>query len=184
MKRSAECERIEGLLPLYIDGRLSGDEIKALNVHLAACAGCARSLETYMALENTLSSMPGILPDTRAVASKVSDRLGLERRGVVGGIFSRLSLVWTFAVATTALILFVGHFDYVSALMSGQESLVDSAGRTMSYWIATSSGAIAGILGHISASLASDPWIFLICMTGFGLLIFAAGMFAALKTMQ
>jgi len=182
--RPTECDRVEELLPLYIDGELSAREAEELDAHLAACAGCSRALETYMELESALAAMPGILPDPHAMASGVTDRLGLGSRLITEGIFRRLSLVWTFAVITAALILLVGRFDYVSALMSGQESLVDSAGRTMEYWVASSSAMIVDAFSWIDASLAADPWTFAICMTGFGLLIFTAGMVAALKTIR
>ncbi len=176
MKRSTECEKTEELLPLYIDGELEAGEEAAVTAHLAGCIDCAQSLETYRALESSLSAMPVILPAPRAISSKVISRLGMERGRSLAGVFRRMSLVWTFSVTTAALILLVSRFDYVSALMSGQESFIESAGRTMDYWINTSSGFIA--------TLTADPWVLATGMTGFGLVIFTAGIVAALKTMR
>ncbi len=184
MKQSTECNIIEELLPLYIDGELSTEDAAGITIHLAGCAECAQSLETYRALESSLSTMSAILPDPQAVASKVTGRLGLEKRNSLAEIFRRMSFVWTFAVATASLILLVSRFDYVAALMSGQESLVDSAERSMEYWTAAASGVIAGMFHQVETSLAGDPWILAAAMIGFGLLIFTAGMVAALKTLR
>jgi len=95
-----------------------------------------------------------------------------------------MSLVWTFAVATAALILLVSRVDYVSTLMSGQELLVDTTGRMMAGWTVLTSGLIADVSRQFEATLAGDPWILAMGMIGFGLLIFTAGMAAALKTLR
>jgi len=68
--------------------------------------------------------------------------------------------------------------------LSGQESFIDSAGRTMDYWIESSSVYISGFLSRIDIVLSADPWILTAVMTGFGFLVFAAGMVAALRTMR
>ncbi len=184
MKRSTECENIEELLPLYIEGDLSTDEAASVTAHLAGCEMCVQSLETYRQLETSLQGLPAIVPDPRLVSSKVTGSLGLEKRSSIAGIFWRMSLVWTVSVTTAAILLLVSRFDFVSALMSGQESLIDSAGRTMEYWIASSSGVIAGFFNEIEGLLAADPWVFMMGMIGFGLVIFTAGIVAALKTMR
>lgn len=184
MKRSMECKDIDELLPLYIDGELAADEASAVSDHLAGCSGCLKSLETYQALENSLSAMPDILPDPHAVASRISRRLGFEKQRNLAGIFRRMSLVWTFAVATAALILLVSRVDYVSALMSGQESLIDSAGRMMADWTVLTSGLITDVSRQFEAILSGDPWILAMGMIGFGLLVFTAGMAAALRTLR
>lgn len=184
MKQSMECDRIEELLPLYIDGELSPEEASAVTVHLAGCEDCARSLETYQVLEDSLSAMPSALPEPRAVASRVTGSLGLENRRSLAAVFSRMSIVWTIAVATAAIILLVSRFDYVSALMSGQKSILDSAARSMDYWTATASGTIAGIFRQVEMTLSGDPWVLTMAMIGFGLLIFTAGVMAALKTLR
>lgn len=184
MKRSTECERIEELLPLYIDGELSADDTGAVSVHLAGCAGCVQSLKSYQALESSLSAMPDTLPDPHAVASNVIGRLGLEKGESLAGIFRRMSFVWTFAVTTAALILLVSRFDYVSALMSGQESFVDSASRMMQNWTAATGGVVADIFSQVEAAMSGDPWVLVTVMIGFGLLIFTAAMAAALRTMR
>ncbi len=184
MKRSTECNMIEELLPLYIDGELSPEDTAEVTAHLAGCEACEQSLETYRALESSLSTMPRTLPDPRAVASRVTDRLGLEKRSSIAEIFHRMSLVWTFAVATAALILLLSRFDYVSALMSGQESFIDSASSSMEYWTEATSGIIAGMFSQVEATLAGDPWVLATAMIGFGLVVFTAGMVAALKTLR
>ena len=184
MKRSTECDRFEELLPLYIDGDISDIETAEVREHLSGCELCSGALETFRSLEASLSEMPGILPDPRSVSARVTESLGLKRRRKLAPVFSRMSLVWSFAVTTAALILLLGRFDLVSAIMSGQASFVDSAGKTMEYWIAASSGTIAGLLNQVETVLANDPWILVAGMTGFGMVVFTAGIATALKTMR
>jgi hypothetical protein len=68
--------------------------------------------------------------------------------------------------------------------MSGQESFTDSAASSLEYWTGTVSGAIADIFSQVEATLAGDPWVLVTAMVGFGLVIFTAGVVAALKTLR
>jgi hypothetical protein len=78
----------------------------------------------------------------------------------------------------------MGRFDFVSVLVSGQESFADAAGRTMNYWIESSSLYISGVLSRLDTVLSADPWFLTAFMTGFGLIVFAAGLAAALRTLH
>ena len=182
--RQADCDKIDEMLPLYIDGSLSQEETAEVAGHLAQCRECARSLETYRSLENSLSSMPGIAADARAVADSVTRRLGLERRRHIAPVFSRMSIVWSIAVATAAIILFVSRIDFVSVILSGQERFIETAGKTMEGWTASSSVLIADFFTQIEAALATDPWLLTAGLVGFGMVIFAAGTAAAFRTLR
>jgi anti-sigma factor RsiW len=179
-----ECERIEEILPLYIDGDLTADEAAGVSAHVARCELCAKSLETYMELENSLLALPETLPDPRKVASRTAVLLDLKKNRSVAGIARRLSFIWAISVATAGLILLVSRFDFVSAILSGQDSFVASAGSLMDGWTASTTGMISGMIRQIEAIMAGDPWILASGMIGFGMLIFTAGMAAALKTMR
>jgi len=182
--RQADCDRIDEMLPLYLDGSLSPEESSEVNVHLAECRECARSLETYRSLESSLSSMSGIAADARSVADSVNLRLGLKSRRSLAPVFSRMSLAWSIAVATAAMILFVSRIDFVSPILTGQERFIETAGKNMEGWIASSSVLIAGFFTHVDAALAADPWLLTAGLVGFGMVIFAAGTAAAFRTLR
>jgi anti-sigma factor RsiW len=184
MKRSTECERIEELMPGYIDGGLSDVETAEVSSHLSKCASCPEALESFRELESSLSSLKNTLPDPRRVADSLAGRLGLEKRRRLSPVFSRISLIWSFAVAAAALILLVSRVDYVSALMSGQESFIESAAATLNYWVDSTSGVIAEVLSQGQLTINADPWVLTFGMLGFGLLVFAGGIMAALKTLR
>ena len=182
--RPAECDRIEELLPLYLDGELSLSESAEVDAHVESCAECAAALETYRSLESSLASMPGFMPDPGGVSGAVTRRLGIAKRRRLAPVFTRMSLVWSIAVATASLILLVSRFDFVSAILAGQEGFIEASGRAMERWIGSSSAVIADFFAQVEASLASDPWLLTAGLVGFGMVIFAAGTMAAIRSLR
>jgi anti-sigma factor RsiW len=85
------CKEIEFALLGSLDGRLSEDERKALESHLAACGDCRARAEELRRLWGALDRLPAVEPsivfDTRLRA-----RLAAEPRpaGWVGGVLAGL----------------------------------------------------------------------------------------------
>jgi anti-sigma factor RsiW len=184
MKRSTDCERIEKLLPLFIEDDLPDADSAAVSAHISGCAECRRSFESYIKLEETLGSMPEILPDPRVVSSAVSIRLGLERKTGIALILRRISLVSIFGAVSAAVIILAGRFDYVPTLTSWLKSFADSASSAMDRWATASGQFLSGLSGLFETPLSVDPWILAAGLIGFGLLIFSAGIAAALRSMR
>jgi anti-sigma factor RsiW len=70
-----QCERIEELLPSYVEGDLEEDERISVEAHLAACPGCREAFGLYTVLEESLVSLKEELPSARAASRMVARRL-------------------------------------------------------------------------------------------------------------
>jgi anti-sigma factor RsiW len=92
------CGLVRDRLSAHVDGDLPPAEAGALEQHLAECLGCAerrRSLEASLAM---LVELPRLVP-AEPIASRVRDRLEVERRG------PGLALLFRPALAGRPLIL-------------------------------------------------------------------------------
>jgi anti-sigma factor RsiW len=74
------CEKIEELLPLYVEGDLPAEERSRVDEHVASCARCRESLAFYSELETSLASLSGLRPSPARTAAAVGARLGLRPR--------------------------------------------------------------------------------------------------------
>lgn len=95
---SQNCSWIQARIEAYVDGELHGDELSAVEGHLAACDSCSRELDLARSLVNELRALPalecpetvaeeaaaraGAYPGQRESTNKWFDRL----RGRLGGI--------------------------------------------------------------------------------------------------
>jgi anti-sigma factor RsiW len=52
------CERYEGLMVSYMDGRATDAERREVELHLVACAGCRARVEEYRRLWSALEEAP------------------------------------------------------------------------------------------------------------------------------
>jgi predicted anti-sigma-YlaC factor YlaD len=75
------CERIEALLPSFVEGGLEDGEAAGVRAHLESCAACRESLAAYAMIEESLVSrrteVPAVesfLPDISALAAGAKAR--------------------------------------------------------------------------------------------------------------
>jgi anti-sigma factor RsiW len=61
------CAEYEDLVAAHVDGQLTHEEHARARAHVAACADCARLLETQRALQQTLRARPLIQPTPHAL---------------------------------------------------------------------------------------------------------------------
>jgi anti-sigma factor RsiW len=86
--RPSEHDRVQQLLPWYVNGTLSVDEIEQVDAHLAACDECRSEL----AIERKLARDVATLPlDVDSGWKAMTRRLADERRG--GGARSPIALL-------------------------------------------------------------------------------------------
>ena len=70
------CESVQDLLPLYLSGELTGEELSAVQQHIEACEACARSLSADRQLDDMLrSAMLEHSPDVSAVLQRVHEEM-------------------------------------------------------------------------------------------------------------
>ena len=66
------CESVQDLLPLYLSGELTGEELAAVQHHVEACEACTQSLSADRQLDDMLrSAMLEHSPDVSAVLQRV-----------------------------------------------------------------------------------------------------------------
>lgn len=109
MDREMECNGIEELIPLYIDGDLTGEEMRDIRSHIGTCAACSASFGKYMLIEESLAGLREDLPDTSAVYGAVASRLGLGRRRPDVSAIRRLPAASTFLLLVIAAASLAGR---------------------------------------------------------------------------
>jgi len=60
------CERIEAMLPAFVEGGLAAGDEALVRAHVASCASCRESLATFSALEESLVSRRSEVPPAAA----------------------------------------------------------------------------------------------------------------------
>ncbi len=98
------CEALENLLPLYVDGELPEEERRRFDIHLRRCASCREALSFYRELETSLAGRRDLRPAPHPFAAKVarslaprpvwgvlSDLVGLP--GILGAAFVLVGVV-------------------------------------------------------------------------------------------
>ncbi|MGZ4830084.1 MAG: anti-sigma factor family protein [Candidatus Angelobacter sp.] len=66
------CESVQGLLPLYLSGELTGEGLAAVQHHIEACEACTQSLSADRQLDDVLrTAMLEHSPDVSAVLQRV-----------------------------------------------------------------------------------------------------------------
>jgi hypothetical protein len=76
--RKFDCERIEDILPLYLEGSLSEEEAREVEKHLASCKRCLSSYEEWRRCFSALQSVPRLQAPTN-IWFKVKQELHQRR---------------------------------------------------------------------------------------------------------
>lgn len=74
------CTRIEELLVQYLEGDLTADEMRAVDAHVDSCAECRRSLDAFLALEDSLGALKETVPPWKAAEARFVRGAGFGRR--------------------------------------------------------------------------------------------------------
>ncbi len=109
-----DCRRLRPLITRHLDRELAEPEVRALDVHLAACAECRAELEALGTLRAAARQVraPGPRPDESARILAAASPL-LERHARAIGRPARLPLLWpddlvtAGALAASFFLLFV-----------------------------------------------------------------------------
>jgi anti-sigma factor RsiW len=62
------CERFEELLSAYLEGELSGEEKREMDIHIASCSACAELLSAFRETQEALSGFPEVEPGPALMA--------------------------------------------------------------------------------------------------------------------
>jgi anti-sigma factor RsiW len=99
-----ECPR--GLLQLYVDGELSGEDAIALEAHLVECGACARE---YEALRSVVDSVRGAKPLYDVPPGGRARVEALLNAGVRRSVRRRWVAIAALALTAAALVLTIQH---------------------------------------------------------------------------
>jgi len=83
------CHHVEELLPRYLENDLSEDDRSMVEAHLASCAQCRASLETFAALDESLVRLKTVVPSWKTTEARFAGTFGFkERRPFVSLVFN------------------------------------------------------------------------------------------------
>jgi anti-sigma factor RsiW len=101
------CKRIEELLVHYVEGDLSAEECATVDEHLASCAECRASLETFMALEESLGALRETVPSWKKAEARFSRRAGLPKRRWIPELVFNAPVIAGLSFVVLGVVLFL-----------------------------------------------------------------------------
>lgn len=113
------CDRIEELMPRYIEDALSEDERSAVESHVSSCRRCRESLGAFTELESSLLELKAAVPSWKTTEARLTRGLGIEkRRAFPGSVFNA-----PFAAGLTFIALGIALFLKGNVLFPAMQSL-------------------------------------------------------------
>lgn len=99
----APCAEARGAFSPYLDGALTGLEMRQVAAHLEACAGCAAEFEAWREMQAALGEL-GPAKAPADLQRQLRSAIGLERdRGSYLSLTGRLGLLWQRSIAPRAV---------------------------------------------------------------------------------
>jgi hypothetical protein len=87
------CNEVQSGLTEYLDGRLSGREMQAIDAHLQDCRACARELKSFREVQASLAGL-GPVPEPPDLSLRIRVAVSQERARNRRSIFTGWSLAW------------------------------------------------------------------------------------------
>jgi anti-sigma factor RsiW len=143
------CNRIEELLVLYIEGDLSADERRTVDGHVASCAGCRASLATFMSLEESLGHLKETVPSWKTAEARFERRAGIEkRRSIPAFVFNAPFIAGLSFVALGVVLFLRGNviFPAIQSLGPRFAASFDVLAQNLSRFFANAAGMDATVL--------------------------------------
>lgn len=143
------CNRIEELLVQYLEGDLSADEWQTVDAHVASCAECRRSLETFVSLEESLGRLKEAVPSWKAAEARFSRRAGLEKRRSIPELVFNAPFIAGLSFVALGVVLYVrGNmiFPAIQSLGPRFAASFDSLAQSLSRIFADAAGMNVTVL--------------------------------------
>ncbi len=166
------CSGIEELLVPYLEGDLSADECRAVDAHVASCAECRRSLETFMSIEEALGHLKETVPSWKTAEARFSRRAGLaKRRSLPAFVFNAPFVAGLSFVALGVVLFLRGNviFPAIQALGPRFAASFDSSVQALSRLFADAAGM------NVTMLVAIYGFLTLALMCGTSALVFRFG---------
>lgn len=173
-------------MPLHIDNDLSESEARELEEHLGICNRCASSLNEFLALEESLTTLKDDLPDPIIISAAVMNRLSPGRKGFRFLPLFRFPVFMPVVLIFSAVVTFILHkqisrFLHVEA--SSYSAFIDRfAGSAVRYLNTGFSGIPAKYFGTLTKPFETigslimkigdiDPWMLASISSGMTLIV-------------
>lgn len=154
------CNTIEELLAPYLEGDLPADERRAVDAHLASCAECRRSLDAFLALEDSLGALKETVSPWKAAEARFVRGAGLgRRRSLAASVLNAPVLAGLSFVALGVVLFLRGNVLFPAIRSLGPRFAVsfDSLVRNLSRFFADAAGVniivLIAIYGFLTFAL-------------------------------
>lgn len=140
---------IEELIPRYLDNDLTDDEQSMVAAHLASCAECRSSLETFTELEESLVELGAAVPSWKTAEARFGRRFGFQKRGALAPLLLNAPVLLGLSFIALGVVLFLrGRLILVSVHSLGPRLSAPLAGfeEVFSRWVAAAAGTDATVL--------------------------------------
>jgi anti-sigma factor RsiW len=145
---TTSCERIEALLPAFVEGDLAPGEAAAVSAHVESCAACAESLAAFTVLEQSLVSRRTEVPSPAAYLPAVAPVSAPAHSRLIGAFRGLMSLPGVSIMLTMWATLLALSF---SPKIAGGVSRYSSLER----WQALADGAVK----LLTRGLGDNVWV-------------------------
>ncbi|MGD1048500.1 MAG: zf-HC2 domain-containing protein [Candidatus Krumholzibacteriaceae bacterium] len=140
---------IEELIPRYLDDDLSDDERSMVAEHLASCAECRSSLETFTALEKSLVELGAAVPSWKTAKARFGRRFGFGKRRSLASLVFNVPVLLGLSFVALGVVLFLrGKLILLSLGSLGPRLSAPLAGfqGVFSRWFAAAAGTDTAVL--------------------------------------
>lgn len=150
-------KHIEELIPRYLENDLSDDERSMVAAHLASCAECRSSLETFTALEESLVGLGAAVPSWKTAEARFTRGQGFEKRRPLASVVLNAPVFLGLSFIAFGVVLFLrGRLILLSLQSLGPRLSAPLAGfeEALSRLFAAAAGADVAVLLSIYVLLA------------------------------
>jgi predicted anti-sigma-YlaC factor YlaD len=129
------CNRMEELLPAYLEGDVSEMDRAAIERHLAACVECRGMLAQFRDLESSLATLKSSVPSWKSAEARFDRRWGRMRWYSFGRIFLTAPALGGLALAILGAALLSRGREITTALEPFSAMLASRSGELGSFFI-------------------------------------------------
>jgi len=166
------CNRIEELLVQYLEGDLPADDRRMVDAHIASCAECRRSLETFTALEESLGALREAVPSWKTAEARFSRRTRPERRRSISVFVFNAPFIAGISFVALGVALFLRG----DVLFPALQSLGPRFAPALDAFVQSFSRLFADAAGlNVTVLIAIYGFLTVALMCGTGALVFRFG---------
>lgn len=147
-----DCNRIEELMPQYLEGDSSLDERQMVEDHLESCARCRESLDAFTDLEKSLGRLKTTVPSWKTVEARFVKGAHFDKRRSFAAFVFKAPFLTGLTFITFGITCFLKGNAILAALQSlGDRSAVSLGGfeQTLARWFEAFAGVNPIILMSI-----------------------------------